>query len=579
MVRTEGPVGLMSTDASMNNSLARQAWYWALILLLVIAQANAETPLRGEWLQGGPGIDAATIGAGAHDAQFTAFNPAHLNAFLRNPDGVWLRIHPINGTWPAPPLSLVVRNAGLEQVTLYEAQQPLWSLHALKPPPLGLQQGHGRLHFPLDEQPQGAILLRLEPAATRPSQVSFAVLGRDEFVVENDRWLAFSSACFAIMVAMAVVAIFFASILRDVTFLYYAGYVICFCMILLLQTGYVISPLGWQQAWAHFPWLGRTVTGLSVFLATQFLDRFATLRRYSPRGRWAVLVLGYAVLILMLAGSLPWEPIQALPRHLINPMLVLAVPIMLGVCISAYWRGSRYAGVFLLGWTPLLLLTMLHSASLDALKDVIWLPEGMLAAGAFEALVLSLGLAGRALALRHERDLARMLADTDPLTALLNRRAWARRLETMLTSARALNRPLSLLFLDLDRFKSLNDTHGHEAGDQALRVLAQLIHAEVLPRGLAGRYGGEEFVVALPGQNKAQAEHSAERIRLRLLQQAIPVDDQQQLLEVSIGVAALERWDDAASMISRADRAMYASKQSRRQPSGPPDPAGPEVSP
>ena len=552
--------------AQSSQRLRAARWVGAVLLLLATVSAGAEIPLRGEWLKGGEGINARSIAAGEHDAQFAAFIPAHVTVFPRNPDGAWLRLHAKNGVWPEVPLSVVVRNAGLEQVTLYQDQQPVWTLHALIPPPPGLQQGHGRLHFPLDEALQGPILLRLEPAPTRPSRITFGVLARDDFVVENDRWLALASACFAIMVAMAVVALFFASILRDVTFLYYAGYVVCFCMILLLQSGYVVSPLGWQQAWAHFPWLGRTVTGLSVFLATLFLDRFATLRRYSPRGRWAVLAVGYAVLILMLSGSLPFDVLQKLPRLLINPLLVLAVPILLAVSIRAYWRGSTYAGIFLLGWTPLLLFTMVDSAGFAALSHVTWLREGMLVAGALEALVLSLGLAGRALALRHERDLARMLADTDPLTALLNRRAWARRLETMLTRARALKRPLSLLFLDLDRFKSLNDTHGHEAGDRALRALAQLIHTQVLPRGLAGRYGGEEFVVALPGQSKERAQEHAQRIRQALLKLAIPVDHDQRILDVSIGVSELERGDDAASLIGRADQAMYECKQGRQLP-------------
>ena len=540
-------------------------WLLAMVLACSLSSpARADIPLRGQWLAGGPGIDAASIIRGEHEQGFQPFDPAQLNLFPRNPDGVWLRLQPGIELKLQEEYSLVVRNASLELVTLYGDGRPLWSLQALIPAPHGLQQGHGRLHFPLQSPIGEPLLLRIEPGSTRPSRINFALVERDDFVVENDRWLAFASACFAIMAAMAVVALFFASILRDATFVYYAVYVLCFCMILLLQTGYLVSPLGWDGAWSHFAWLGKTVTGLSVCSATLFLDRFATLRRFSPRGRWAVLGLGYAVLMLMAIGVVPWEPLQQLPRYLINPLLVLAVPVMLYVSARAWWRGSRYAGVFLLGWTPLLVATMLDSAGLEALKAVTWLREGMLAAGAFEALVLSLGLAGRALALRHERDMARMLADTDPLTALLNRRAWSSRLETMMTRARASRQPLSVMFLDLDRFKSLNDSHGHEAGDRALRALAQLIHLEVLPHGLAGRYGGEEFVVALPGVDAEQAEGLAQRIQQRLQKLAIPADHQGHILDVSIGISELQRGDQAAAMIDRADQAMYRHKQQKR---------------
>lgn len=546
--------------------VVRQCWFNLLIAVLLgvcAAPLRADIAMRGEWLRGGPEISAASILAGAHEKAFSAFDPAELTAFPRNPDGVWLRLSPVAGAWPDGDLSLVVRNAALEQISLYANAQLKWSLQALIPAPPGVQQGHGRLHFPLDAPTTAPLLLRVEPGPVRASRINFALVSRADFMAENDRWLGFASACFAIMAAMAVVAVFFALILRDATFVYYAGYVLCFSMILLLQSGYVVSLLGWDQAWAHFRWLGRAVTGLSVCLAMLFLDRFVTLRRYSPLGRRIVLGLGYAVLALMLLGTIPWAPLQSLPRQLINPMLVLAVPIMLFVSIRAWLKGSRYAGVFLLGWTPLLLLTMLDSASLDALKTVTWLREGMLAAGAFEALVLSLGLAGRALALRHERDMARMLADTDPLTALLNRRAWSARLETMMTRARANKRPLAILFLDLDQFKLLNDTQGHEAGDQALRALAQVIHQEVLPHGLAGRYGGEEFVVALPGLTRPEAQQVAQRIRQRLQNLAIPVDRDGLTLDVSIGVSELGWRDSAAAMIGRADRAMYELKQQR----------------
>ena len=133
-----------------------------------------------------------------------------------------------------------------------------------------------------------------------------------------------------------------------------------------------------------------------------------------------------------------------------------------------------------------------------------------------------------------------------------------------MTRARASRQPLAVMFLDLDRFKSLNDSHGHEAGDRALRALAQLIHLEVLPHGLAGRYGGEEFVVALPGVDAEQAEGLAQRIQQRLQKLAIPADHQGHILDVSIGISELQRGDQAAAMIDRADQAMYRHKQQKR---------------
>lgn len=555
---------------------------WAVLLLLASA-AHADVPIKADWLPGAPGLDTSQVLSGRHDADFRPFDPSRLTRFPRDPHGVWIRLRPADGAWPDEPLALLVRHPSLERLSLIGPSGPVLSLQALSPVPSALEPGYGRLHFPLSVLGQGsraddrstgaldpsaALWLRLESQPVRPATFTLAVVPHGEFVLENGRWLAFASACFAIMVAMAVVALFFASILRDITFLYYAGYVLCFCLILGLQSGFVMYPLGWEGAWAWFRPLGRAATATSILLAVLFLDRFATLRRYSPRGRRLALGLGGSVVGLMLLGSIPWAPLQQLPSLLINPLLALGAPLILGVALNALWRGSRYAGVFLLGWAPLLLLTMLDSAALPALSGLTWLGDGMLAAGAFEALVLSLGLAGRALSLRHERDMARILADTDPLTALLNRRAWGARLDTMLTRARGGRQPLSVVFLDLDHFKHLNDNRGHEAGDQALRRLAQLIHAEVLPHGLAGRYGGEEFVIALPGRDSEAATAIARRIRAALHESAIPVDAHGNRLDVSIGVASLRRGDTASSLIDRADRAMYADKQTRRSDVG-----------
>src|SRR6185437_6402567 len=136
--------------------------------------------------------------------------------------------------------------------------------------------------------------------------------------------------------------------------------------------------------------------------------------------------------------------------------------------IVAAVRGSRQAWFFLAGWTPLLLLTAATSAQVNgALPQLDWLNDASLAGGAFEALVLSLGLADRALRLRQDRDVVQVLADHDPLTHALNRRAWNQRASALLAATPT--RPIALLFLDLDHFKLLNDRHGQHRGPRTGR--------------------------------------------------------------------------------------------------------------
>jgi len=209
-------------------------------------------------------------------------------------------------------------------------------------------------------------------------------------------------------------------------------------------------------------------------------------------------------------------------------------------------------------------VTVLGSLQLYGIADGwTWSDEAALGAGALEALILSLGLADRSLALRRDRDNARRLADIDALTGLYNRRGWTDRVLAIDEALHDERQTFSVLFLDLDRFKELNDQLGHEAGDAALRVLANVMREELREQDLIGRYGGEEFVVALPGADRAHAARVAERIRQRL-QDLASADPAAAMRTVSIGVATLNAGENTTSLLKRADTAMYAAKAAGR---------------
>jgi diguanylate cyclase (GGDEF)-like protein len=180
--------------------------------------------------------------------------------------------------------------------------------------------------------------------------------------------------------------------------------------------------------------------------------------------------------------------------------------------------------------------------------------------GALEALLFSLALAHRTLELRRAHEQARLQADIDSLTGLYNRRAWNELVATV-NAGSAADAPLSLLFLDLDHFKQLNDRGGHHIGDDALRALSRAIGSELRKTDIAGRYGGEEFVVALAATDSAQALRIAERIRQRLQRHA---DAGNTATTVSVGVATRLPGEDIPTLLRRSDRAMYAAKRAGR---------------
>src|SRR5712692_6853307 len=134
---------------------------------------------------------------------------------------------------------------------------------------------------------------------------------------------------------------------------------------------------------------------------------------------------------------------------------------------------------------------------------------------------------------------------------------------TLVEQAAARGKPLTVLVLDIDYFKSINDGHGHDAGDDVLREFALRIRKSLRGIDLACRYGGEEFVVVMPETDLAVATMVAERLRRRIASEPFPIQKGARTVEVtiSIGIAALGAGDNAASVLKRADQALYRAKR------------------
>lgn len=153
----------------------------------------------------------------------------------------------------------------------------------------------------------------------------------------------------------------------------------------------------------------------------------------------------------------------------------------------------------------------------------------------------------------------RRLATTDPLTSLLNRRAFFARGQSAFAKAGP-DRPLSALMVDIDFFKKINDAHGHEAGDEVLRAVSEVLFN---PRDIVGRLGGEEFAV-LTGMDTSDAEAFAEDVRFRVASLRVSCEDKIIAPTCSIGVSSWREGEDLGRLLKRADMALYQAKQDGR---------------
>lgn len=153
----------------------------------------------------------------------------------------------------------------------------------------------------------------------------------------------------------------------------------------------------------------------------------------------------------------------------------------------------------------------------------------------------------------------------DPLTGLINRRVLMKQLTAEIEMQETIDRPFSVLMADLDRFKRVNDEYGHLVGDSVLKATARLIAIELRSSDVVARFGGEEFVVALPGQIGDEALHVAERIRQRFEQTRVAIPDGIKIaISVSLGVTEYEPGERVEATLARVNATLYKAKEQGR---------------
>jgi len=199
-----------------------------------------------------------------------------------------------------------------------------------------------------------------------------------------------------------------------------------------------------------------------------------------------------------------------------------------------------------------------HEESVEIIRTPLRDSEG--------TLVGVLGIARNITARKQAEEEARYLSTHDPLTGLFNRRMLEKRVIEEIDRAERYNHTLSIFMVDLDHFKTVNDTYGHLSGDIVLRHLAKILAVSIRKTDYVARYGGEEFIVVLPETPLTEAHELAERLCKEIRRYPIPLKDGQTIkVTASIGVACFpEHHKSWEGIIGAADSAMYAAKQAGR---------------
>lgn len=219
-------------------------------------------------------------------------------------------------------------------------------------------------------------------------------------------------------------------------------------------------------------------------------------------------------------------------------------------------RHARPFGLLLVGTVAY--LWMLSTRGPEAIpRSFLVLIVGGFLAAAFLALLKIM--------IQNQQIEARLMeARTDPLTGLANRRAFDLELTRRISQRQRQGTPLSLMVIDVDHFKQINDTFGHQAGDAIILQVAQILASTSRVMDLVVRLGGDEFAISLTGTDLAEASLAVERVRTAICEKTLVFEGHEHHLTVSIGLAEAMWDDDAASLIKRADMALYAAKEAGR---------------
>ncbi len=414
----------------------------------------------------------------------------------------------------------------------------------------------------------GAVYVHIEPPGANYGIPRFALSDLRQFLSGGAARARVITLTFGALAAMAVASLLIWVVLTERAFLFYFA-------LFSLQALYVayFSGQGFEWPWlsmaaplTHYTW--NVLSALSGAAACLFVREMADLRRYLPRNYTVFGWLAGAFMLLTLANLIKLVGYESAINSIGNLLFLGSAIYTLVVAFVAWRHGSRSAGWFLLAWTLLEAFTIAATVRLlfnssEELDRVVYygLPLSMVAA----ALLIALGIADRLRDQRRALSEAERHAQIDSLTGVLNRRSLVERLDVACKRARARSLPISLLFIDLDHFKEINDTFGHAAGDACLKAIISPIQAELRQSDVIGRYGGEEFVVILSSADSAAAHPIAQRILERVAGVRVEGFGDPIALTCSIGVATsdmLNVWGE--HLIAQADAAVYAAKRSGR---------------
>ena len=515
-----------------------------------------------------PEPTAAEVTGGSLDGHFRPFSPRGSHRIKTT---LWFRLPPLD---PAPEAgtAVLLARSGMDQpVEIFARRKD--KVVALQATTVVPKFGGGQdtvlaLDPPAD--PGSALYARVSRTGGTTTDLQFATSTLERTLARAASHSRVISFAFGALMAMALSALLVRFVLTDPLYPLYGtlfglhAIYLAYCS----GEGFGWPLLSWARPLGNYAWnVPIAVCGTAASL---FVREFANLRLFSERVYRAFGWLALAFLVLAVSNVLRLVGLAVLVANIGNLMFLGSAVFTLVVSFLAWRRGNRAAGWFLIAWA-LLCTFQIATTAVWLVSD--WREDksdtllyyGLAPSMVAAAVLIALGVADRMRAQNMALTEAERRAQTDALTGVLNRPTLIERFDAACLRMQRRGLPLSVLFIDLDHFKQINDTCGHAAGDACLSAVIAPIQAELRQSDVIGRYGGEEFVVVLTGADEAAAVPVAQRICQRVAQVQVEGFSAPIRLSCSIGVASsdtLQVWGQ--HLIAQADAAVYAAKRAGR---------------
>ncbi|QJW47866.1 GGDEF domain-containing protein [bacterium BFN5] len=410
---------------------------------------------------------------------------------------------------------------------------------------------------------QQFIYLRLESTSALRLPITFWQI--DAFLrtafIKNVGFGAF----YGILLVMLLFNFFIYTVLRDKAYLFYVFYV--FFMFLYQFQVHGHSRLIFELPYRLYNAIFWVCLAATFVFSVLFTRHFLQIKPGSGFYKVLTVILAIALLqgVLGAFGYNIWANQLAHLLGLLGPLLIMTIASL------RYSQGFRPARYYILAWGVLFsgVIIWALAAYLPGLLSAV---DVLLLATASESVLLALALADRVKTLRIRGEALnnrvkryRDLSMTDGLTGLNNKRSFDRKLIESIKDSLKKKITFSLMVIDIDHFKSYNDTYGHLEGDRVIVRLAQVLQKATSETQCAFRYGGEEFVMILDGFSCDDAIPVAEKIRIKIMNEPFaPTHNESVIVTVSIGIAQFQADDDRESLFERADMALYQAKANGR---------------